>query len=213
VASPFLATAPLQIEVHRVPFFLEPDLPEAESETEAHMMRMFRKFGNGRTYDDFLRDWPEIRAGWALDARAKEAGLDSFNEARVVSNTLASHRLVRWVAKTAGLDQSESLYTILNKQHFFEGKRLNDKVMLVDAAVEAGLDRASVSEFLDSSEGEQEVLDLVRAVHAKGIHSIPTFIIDGKYMISGAQRSEAFVEVFRMLEQQDQHEESGSIFC
>jgi predicted DsbA family dithiol-disulfide isomerase len=185
-----------------VPFFLEPDMPSEESATEGHMVRMYRKFGRGRTYDDFLREWPVLRAPHALDARGKEVGIDLFNECRVVSNTMASHRLIRYVAKKAGLEKSEALYAILNEKHFVEGKRLNDNKMLAEAATKVGLDHATISTFLDSSEGEQEVLNLVRAVHEKGVHSIPTFVINGKYIVSGAQRSEAFVQVFRMLEQQ-----------
>ena len=45
--------SPLQIEVHRVPFFLEPDFPLDEGASESHMDRMFRKFGRGRSRAQF----------------------------------------------------------------------------------------------------------------------------------------------------------------
>ena len=157
----------------------------------------------------FCSQWDQIKAPHALEERGREVGIESFNEQRVVSSTMPSHRLVRYAAKQAGIEASEKLYAILNEKHFIQGKRLNDRAMLLESAVQAGLDRSSVQTFLEGNEGEQEVLDLVDAVHQAGIHAIPTFVIDGKYCIQGAQRAGAFVDVFRKIESSEAGGEGG----
>ena len=173
----------LTFEIHRIPFFLEPDM--GESETEMHMERMYRKFGRGMSYEEFLPQWPAIKAPMALAPRGREVGTE-FNEARVVSDTMPSHTLIRWAARTKGLAASEALYDVLNRKHFLEGKKLNDIGMLVESIEEVestlhiGLDAVEAKQFLESGTGAVEVRQIVSKVHSMGVHSIPTFIFDAE---------------------------------
>jgi hypothetical protein len=84
----------LRFEIHRVPFFLEPDMDQNEDVTERHMERMYRKFGisRGMSYQEFEENWDSIKAPHALVERGQEVGL-AFNEQRIVSSTMPSHRL------------------------------------------------------------------------------------------------------------------------
>ena len=50
-----------------------------------------------------------------------------------------------------------------------------------------------MTEFLDSGRGTSAVLRAVDVVHSYGIHSIPTLIIGGEVMLSGASRTEEVV--------------------
>ena len=110
----------------------------------------------------------------------------------------ASHRLVKW----AGDAHSEALYAALNRKHHVEGLSLNSRAVLIAAAAEAGLDADATKAFLASDEGREEVLAQVAAVHARGIHSIPTFIVNERHVVRGAQRSDAFLKIFLAIEQE-----------
>ena len=43
---------------------------------------------------------------------------------------------------------------------------------------------------LDSDEGAQDVLDVYQRVNDLGINSIPTVVVNGKYVVNGAARAE-----------------------
>ena len=191
----------LEIEVKRVPFFLEPGYPEDESFVEPHLDRMARKFiGPTRKFLE-LSDREKASLAKAferhgLPERGAAVGLE-FTRQRLAANTLQSHRLVRWAGA-----KSEALYSVLNRMHHAEGLSLNSRSVLLSAAKEAGLDPEAAARFLASDEGREEVLAQVARVHASGIHSIPTFIVDGTHVVSGAQRSERFVEIFMSIEKE-----------
>ena len=71
--------------------------------------------------------------------------------------------------------------------------------MLVEEAVDAGLDGDAVRHFLDSDEGRAEVeADLAFAAE-HGISAVPTYVIDRRWSIPGAQDPDVFVQVLRRL--------------
>jgi len=183
---------PMQFSVVRVPFFLEPSYPEDEGFQESHFERMHKKWGGPAAYE-------KIRRSHRLDERGAEVGIQ-FNTERVVSNTLASHRLVQWVSRTKGLAASEQLYDHLNHLHFIEGRKLNDVQLLSEAAEVVGVDRADAADFLSKGTGADIIKKVVDAVHAMNIHSIPTWIIDGRYLLSGACPAQDLIDVFREIE-------------
>lgn len=183
---------PMEFSVVRVPFFLEPSYPEDEVFQESHFERMHKKWGGPAAYE-------KIRRSHRLDERGAEVGI-RFNTERVVSNTLASHCLVQWVSRTRGLEDSERLYDHLNHLHFIEGRKLNDAQLLSEAAEAVGVDRADAADFLSRGLGTDTIKKVVDAVHAMNIHSIPTWVIDGQYVLSGACPAQDLVDVFRKIE-------------
>jgi predicted DsbA family dithiol-disulfide isomerase len=110
---------------------------------------------------------------------------------------------VQWATKTAGFAAAERLYSILNAKHFVEGAKLNDGVMLAAAAGEAGLDADAASIYLESGQGEEEIAAAQQLLNQMGIHSIPTFIVNGRHAVGGAARTSELVKVFRQLEKAD----------
>lgn len=192
---------PMQFSVVRVPFFLQPDYPEDEAFQETHFQRMHKKWGGPAAYE-------KIRRSHRLDERGAEVGI-RFNTERIVSNTLASHRLVQWVSRTRGLEDSERLYDHLNRLHFIEGKSLNDAKLLSEAAEAVGVDRADAVEFLSGGTGVDTIKKVVDAVHAMNIHSIPTWVIDGRYSLSGACPAQDLIDVFREIERSGRESAKG----
>jgi len=187
---------PHAFAVHRVPFFLEPSyLDEPEDFRESHTDRMVRKFGSLEAFERF-------KASHGLVPRAGEVGLGWTEEAlgaRVQSATLRSQRLVQWAAHRHSLAAAEALYAGLSRRHFTEGAALNDTSVLADVAVEAGLERQSALAFLASEEGTDEVLAAFERTTQLGIHSIPTLVVDGRIVLSGAARADEVEKALRGL--------------
>jgi hypothetical protein len=78
------------------------------------------------------------------------------------------------------------LYDQLNFLHFQGGQKLNSTAMLCDAAEKVGLDRHAVDSFLRSSAGLAEIRAAQTILQRAGVNSIPTFVLGGKLLISGA---------------------------
>lgn len=185
----------MQFHVHRVPFFLEPDYDEALESVENNTQRMHRKWGGKEAY---LRQ----RQRHDLGGRGEEVGIGSFDGKRLASSTMRSHRLVRWAAATYGEEISETMYAALGRRHFEEGHALNALDTMLGAAAEAGIEREAAQDFLlsDAAPSRQDILNLNARVTAAGISSIPTFVVDGQYVVNGAARAAEFVQLFRSLE-------------
>jgi predicted DsbA family dithiol-disulfide isomerase len=192
-AKPLDANNPLRFSVLRVPFFLEPEYPRDEGWSETNRARLERKWGGKREFEAQKRRH-------RLKERGEDVGIKHFNLDRLASSTMQSHRLVQWVTKNYGCTASETLYNDLNKRHFEDGQKLNDRKMLIEAASKAGVDPAVAEAFLASGEGENEIEGALHILRRMGINSIPNFIIGARHVLSGAVHSTELIKLFREIE-------------
>ena len=106
------------------------------------------------------------------------------------------------------------------RYYFVEGHSLNDRPRLA-AVVAKELEKISSEEsnhhivinagkvpsegeildFLEGSEGRQEIENALSALNKLGVHGIPKFIIEGQTVVDGAAHSDVFVRIFREIEQ------------
>ena len=162
------------------PFELNQDMPKGGMERSAYRLR---KFGSL----DFSAQ---------LDARVAEAGraagLDFRHDLmKWTPNTIDCHRLI-WFAGREG--KQEQVVEGLFQAYFHEGRNIGDLAMMTDIAEKAGLDRARVEKLLESDEGQDEVMrELAKARHL-GISGVPTFLIGGEPVISGAAPPETLAQ-------------------
>ena len=98
-----------------------------------------------------------------------------------------------------GINAAETLYNDLNYRHFEKGQKLNDRAMLVEAAGAVGADRSDAETFLASNAGEAEIEKVKGLLSALGVNSIPTFVVGGKRLVSGAAHSADLVYAFRRI--------------
>jgi hypothetical protein len=119
-----------------------------------------------------------------LTGVAAAAGLEYHLDQLRPGNTVDAHRLAKFAElRGLGLAMEERLFIA----YFTEGQLLSDHETLTRLGVEVGLDDEELRSFLASD----ELLSLVRRDEAEaaalGITSVPTFIIDGRYAVPGAQ--------------------------
>ena len=113
-----------------------------------------------------------------------------------IPNTINVHRLM-WYAKQKGKDLS--LAVSLFEAYFAAGKDFSNDQTLIDLGVACGLDQTDLKDFLASDMAKEEVLAEENMYRNAGISAVPTFIINDKYMIQGAQPPSAFLEAFEQL--------------
>ena len=148
---------------------------------------MAEKFGGAQRAEQMFAHVAEIAAGDGLH-------LD-FDRA-IAANTFDAHRLIRWAA--GQVRQSEMLGA-LQRAHFADGVDLGSPEALAAVAGSIELDPEAALDYLRSEAGTEAVnVDLAEA-RALAITSVPTFVIDGKYAVQGAQEVAALVEAFEEI--------------
>ncbi|MFF1482557.1 DsbA family oxidoreductase [Streptomyces sp. NPDC058301] len=148
----------------------------------------------GRTLDE-ARGMEEHVA-----SNAHAEGLGYRTEGRDHGNTFDIHRLLH-LAKARG--RQEALLDLAYRANFAEERSVFDDGVLLELAVEAGLDADEARAVLAD---ESAYADEVRADEAEaaalGANSVPFFVLDRKYGISGGQPAEVFTQALEQAWQE-----------
>lgn len=176
------------VEVVYRPYQLDPSAPAVAS---SHREYLDRRYG------------PDSAK---MDARVAELGRGEgiafdFDKALHV-NTLDGHRLLRLALAEHGPAVQAALKERLLAARFAEGGNVGDHEQLTEAAAAVGMDRARVSAFLACDEGRKEVLEEIAQAQAMGISSVPTFVFEERWAVSGAQAAETFLQVLEQVSAQ-----------
>jgi predicted DsbA family dithiol-disulfide isomerase len=131
---------------------------------------------------------------------AKEVGLEYHMDTIILTNTFDAHRLTM-LAKTKGL-MKEMTERLLHA-YFTESKHIGDHQTLTELAVEVGLNREHVEKMLASQEMAEEVREDEQTARQYGISSVPFFLINKKYAITGAQPTDVFVQALEKIMAED----------
>ena len=183
----------LEIDVRWRPYQLDPTLPKEGKDRKQYLVE---KFGGSERASQIYTA--------ILEAGREENIPFNFNGIKVSSNTLDAHRIIRWAASEAPGVQ-DRLVDLLFKAYFIDGKNIGDNTVLLDAAQEAGMDRAITESLLvgtaDCLEVEQEI-DVARKM---GVTGVPCFILDNKYAVMGAQASDVLANAIRDVAREKEH--------
>lgn len=87
--------------------------------------------------------------------------------------------------------------------YFEEEKNITDPRVLLEAGVNAGLDREAVLKLLDSEDGGAEVDSEAKAAARKLVTGVPFFSVQGKYSVEGADEPETFLEIFEKVKEDE----------
>ncbi|MBI1205320.1 MAG: thioredoxin domain-containing protein [Rhodopseudomonas sp.] len=166
----------IPVEVHYRPYFLNDWIPREGISREQYLTT---KFGSPERYEGIAT---RVRAA------AAEEGL-VYDSAKMKSqpNTLDCHRLIRWAG---GIGKSAEMKQRLMDLYFTEGADLTHHAVLVQAAVDVGLDRDNIAAALNSDQDVEQIEMEAQSAKNAGIEGVPCFIFAGKFAVSGAQSPE-----------------------
>ena len=129
-------------------------------------------------------------------------GIDfAFDKIERTPNTLNSHRLLRFAERRYC---NETMLDTLFSAYFFDGEDIGDPDTLIALAEKAGLERGAVSAYLESDEDRAEVTAEDARAREIGIQGVPTYIFDGKYVLSGAHPPEVLFRLFDLVNGKEQ---------
>ena len=171
----------IDVEVEYHPFELNPATPKEGINHKAYLVN---KFGGEARYRQLTDHVVGVAAGEGLKF--------NFDDHHITPNTLDAHRLIAF-ARQHG--KQHEMKEALMSAYFEKGRDLTQANNLVDEAVSVGLDRSAVEVFLKSDALLAEVKLEEQHSLKRGVSGVPFYIINDKYGISGAQPTEAFVQV------------------
>lgn len=128
---------------------------------------------------------------------AQDLGLnfDKLQE-RFTANTFDAHRLVKWAAN---FDQQTAMKKALFDAYFGQGVNVAEQAVLLNCVKTLGLDTEEAKRVLESDEYAEAVREEEAISRQTGINSVPAFIINNKYLISGAQEPASLVQALREI--------------
>ncbi|MFZ6003978.1 MAG: DsbA family oxidoreductase [Actinomycetota bacterium] len=151
----------------------------------------------GRKYGDLSR----VRAAHArLTEAGASAGIDFRWEGMRRANTFDAHRLLTWALENEGAARQRDLKLALLRAYFSDGLDVADHEVLADLCGSVGLQREAALAVLDSDRYSAEVRAERAEAHSNGIAAVPTFVVEGEWMLQGAHDTSAWVKALTHMQ-------------
>jgi predicted DsbA family dithiol-disulfide isomerase len=125
----------------------------------------------------------------------------AFDAIRRTPNTIECHRLIR----LAGMQgRQDTVVEALFRAYFLSGEDIGAPEVLLHVAESAGMDPGATQAFLDSDLEAEAVRAEDLEARRAGLRGVPTFIINGKYSLSGAHLPEVLHQMFDIGQRDDE---------
>ncbi len=119
-----------------------------------------------------------------------------LTEQGVRPNTFAAHRLLT-AALAVGAEAQQVLADGLFRAYWVDGADIGASDVLVEIARAAGMAEDRARDALTRDEFAVAAREEERQAHRAGISAVPTFVIDGRFAVAGAQPPAALVQAVR----------------
>lgn len=161
------------------PFQLNPKMPAAGMARNEYLRARFGA-------DAQRIELPVIQA-------AQEEGIPlDLAAIQRMPNTTDAHRLLYW----AGLEECQTtVMDAILAAYWYQGRDIGQHSVLADIGGNAGMDRTVIERLLASDADRDTVAERETHARERGINAVPTFIIGNKYVMSGAQTTQTWLDI------------------
>ncbi len=171
----------VEVETRFMPFELNPTMaPEGRDQAgllaQAYGRSLDEVAAMGRTVED-AADKAGFPMAWSGEGAAPP---------KWVWNTHDAHKLLRWALAVAGPAVQSELKQALFTAHFQQRLNVSDRAVLLDLVEAQGLERAAAAEALDDEALSIAVRMEEQRAAENGITSVPTYVVNGKYILQGS---------------------------
>ncbi|TDF37374.1 DsbA family oxidoreductase [Alteromonadaceae bacterium M269] len=176
----------IEFDIEWHPFELNPHMPAEGQDAIEHITQKY-----GRSLD-------EMKAARAqMAAIGEQLGFHFYQgDDRRVYNSFDAHRLLHW-AKSQ--HKQTELKLALFAAYFTHNLNISSHEVLLNSVEEVGLDKTEAADILASDQFKKDVQEELQRSRAMGIQSVPSYIINQKYLLSGARESQDLVAGFRQI--------------
>lgn len=163
------------VQVRFAPFELNPNMPAQGLNRKDYRSQKFGSWARSQALDSQV-----VEAG-------KRAGV-TFNYDRVTltPNTRLAHWLMVWAQRQDKPRSTAALFEAIFSAYFSDGQDIGAPDVLVALAAGQGFDAEAARAFLQTRDGERDVVASELRAAAAGVQSVPTIRMAG-LQLSGAQ--------------------------
>lgn len=184
----------IAVEPRFVPFELNPDLAPEGKDQAKHLAEVY-----GRSAEDVAAMRGQMQATAARAGFPMDYTGEGDEPPAMMWNTFAAHKLLRWALATQGPEAQARLKVALLEAHFQRRLNVSDKQVLLDIAATEGFDRAEAAAALDEDALSMATRMEEQRGREMGINSVPSFVVDGQYLIQGAREPEDYAQMLRQI--------------
>ena len=169
-------TPEVKVVINWRPYFLNDWIPREGIDRQTYLET---KFGSVERY--------AVIAERVAAAAAMEGLLYAHDKISRQPNTLDCHRLILW---SRGATDPGRMKQRLMDLYFAEGADLTDPKVLIQAAVDCGMDGDLVRRLLASDADIDRIENDANSAKEAGIDGVPCFVFGGSVIVTGAQSPE-----------------------
>jgi len=166
----------IDVTVNWRPYFLNPWIPREGIDRQTYLET---KFGSAERYAVIAQ---RISTAAAMEGLVYNPDLIGRQP-----NTLDCHRLILW--SRSATDPARMKQRLM-ELYFAEGADLSDSKVLIQAAVDCGMDGDLVRRLLASDAEVDRIEGEAIAAKEAGIDGVPCFVFGGSVIVTGAQSPE-----------------------
>lgn len=167
--------------------------PNPDSQPQPILQALSRKYGRSEAEMEAAQaNMIEIATGLGLNF--------SKMQERYTANTFNGHRLVKWAAEQG---KQTAMKQALFDAYFGHAENVGETEVLLRCVESVGLDAAVARQVLESDAYVEAVRSDEERYQQAGVSSVPAFIVNDQYLISGAQEADYLVQALREIAQQN----------
>jgi len=159
------------VDVEWRPYYLRPDTPP-----------------EGLDLPDYILKARANGSEERLENMAKMHGMN-FRSTERIYNTRIAHEATEYAREHGRVDE---FHKVVFRQVYADGLDISKWDVLRAAAEEVGLDGADMQAVVDGGKYTAQVAEQVRWAQQIGVTGVPTYVINDRYAIVGAQPYQAF---------------------
>ncbi len=185
-------TPDVETEILFRPYQLDPTVPEEGMDYRAYMTRKFGGAGDADE-DPTKNRWRAMRQALEEYGEAENIPFD-FNDIPRRPNTTNAHRLVHWAqGQGKGVEAKEAIFAA----YFSDHRDIGDVEVLTDIGAGIGLDRAILADLFASDADRNTVAQEAAFFMEMGVRGVPTFIVNRRVAVQGAETAEKIAKMIR----------------
>lgn len=173
-----------------------------------------RSFALGWEAEDFIRSFgsreavkPEVVGHWVHANKNDDEHRFNIEGMRQTNFNFPISKPALKAAKAAGLIGGDNMYwdvfDRLQNKLFVENKNIEDMAVLEEAVKETNISFEDWKAQFENDETEKAVLADLQLARVYGVNSVPTLVINGKYLVSGAQSQEEIENLLAKISNDD----------
>lgn len=166
------------VDVEWRPYYLRPDTPP-----------------EGLDLPDYILKARANGSEERLESMAKMHGMN-FRSTERIYNTRIAHEATEYAREHGKVDE---FHKVVFRQVYADGLDISKWDVLRAAAEEVGLDGADMQSVVDGGKYTAQVAEQVRWAQQIGVSGVPTYVINDRYAIVGAQPYQAFKNALEQI--------------